>query len=278
MKWQAAVCSSHPQAISGDASHVSFPSFLSGLRPPGIVSFASRVLEIGRHPGCRGGRGHAAVGTRSDIVRRRSLFAPRDDRQVALRLAQREAKDKRSALPGTMWKKGAGLFAHPRLQQLARHQPANQQRFLYERPTGHDPRRLRGNHPARVAPAHRQATARRRRRIRPRPEHRHLRHTGRKVRVRHDRPPHDAPLRRQLDRARRFRRTDLLRTCRQRLQRKAEPSGQRLLASGSGRQQGVRNARRHPAAHRRSSINCHAKKTWRFMAHQHTCPVCRWPR
>ena len=90
------------------------------------------------------------------------------------------------------------------------------------------------------------------------PEHRHLRQAGRQaVRVRDDRPAHDAALRRQLGRARGLRRPDLLRPRRQRLQRKAQPPGQRLLAPGPGCQQGLQNARRkqrHKSG--RSSKSC----------------------
>ena len=94
-------------------------------------------------------------------------------------------------------------------------------------------RHLQGHHQPGVARADRQAAERRLGRLRRAQQHRHFRRARqRQVRVRDDRPAHDAPLRRQHGRARRVRRADLLRPRGRRLSTKPPP-GQRVLAAGA---------------------------------------------
>ena len=103
--------------------------------------------------------------------------------------------------------------ANARRQQLGHHRILRQRQQLLHQGSAKDhPRDLRRHHQPRVALADRQAAGRRLRRLRRAEQHRDLRHARqREVRVRDDRPAHDDPLRRQLRRPRRVRRTDLLR-------------------------------------------------------------------
>ena len=63
----------------------------------------------------------------------------------------------------------------------------------------------------------------------------------------------------------------------ERLQRKAEPSGQRLLAPGPGRQQGLRNARRKAAQAGAGRKAAQARKPWRSKGPAASFPAFRWP-
>ena len=122
------------------------------------------------------------------------------------------------------------------------------ERFLHEGSAGDHPRHLRGHHQSGVARADRQAAGRRCGRLRRAEQHRDFRPAGeREVRVRDDGPAHDDSLRRQHGRARGVWRSDLLRPRGRRLQRRADASGQCVLAAGAGGEQALSNARRQAA-------------------------------